>query len=205
MRVMSYFDGFNLYFGLRSKNWKKYYWLDLYALSANLLKPGQTLEKVHYVTSRSKTNGHNVVDMQRQNTYLEALAVNPSIQIQYGHYLEKIKTCRFCGATWSDYEEKMTDVNIAVQLLSDAQDNLFDVALVCSGDSDLVTPVRKLRELYPVKQVIVVFPPGRHSAELTKVATASFTIGEAKLRKSQMPNTVQRADGFNLQRPAHWK
>jgi hypothetical protein len=119
-----------------------------------------------------------LVDMQRQNTYLEALAVNPSIQIQYGHYLEKIKTCRFCGATWSDYEEKMTDVNIAVQLLSDAQDNLFDVALVCSGDSDLVTPVRKLRELYPVKQVIVVFPPGRHSAELTKVATASLLLAK---------------------------
>ena len=32
-RVVAYVDGFNLYFGLRSKGWKKYYWLDLCALA----------------------------------------------------------------------------------------------------------------------------------------------------------------------------
>jgi hypothetical protein len=32
-----------------------------------------------------------------------------------------------------------------------------------------------------------------------------FTIGEAKLRASQFPDHVQRADGFVLLRPAHWR
>ena len=36
-------DGFNLYHGLRSKGWKKYYWLDLWALAERFLRPGQTL------------------------------------------------------------------------------------------------------------------------------------------------------------------
>lgn len=39
----------------------------------------------------------------------------------------------------------MTDVNIAIQLLGDAFDDKFDVALVISGDSDLTTPVRRVR------------------------------------------------------------
>ena len=39
-RVISYIDGFNLYFGLKDKGWKRYYWLDLAALSGALLKPG---------------------------------------------------------------------------------------------------------------------------------------------------------------------
>ena len=28
-RVIAYIDGFNLYFGLKSKGWKRYYWRDL--------------------------------------------------------------------------------------------------------------------------------------------------------------------------------
>ena len=31
-RVNAYIDGFNLYFGLKSKGWRRYYWLDLRAL-----------------------------------------------------------------------------------------------------------------------------------------------------------------------------
>ena len=40
-RVAVYVDGFNLYYGLRSKGWRRYYWLDLRSLSEQLLRPGQ--------------------------------------------------------------------------------------------------------------------------------------------------------------------
>jgi len=204
-RVMVYVDGFNLYFGLRSKGWRKHYWLNLQALATALLKPGQTLECVHYFTSRIRANGRNLPDMQRQTTYLEALDTLPGLQLHFGHYLEKPKQCRQCGAQWMDYEEKMTDVNIAVQLLSDAFDDRFDTALLISGDSDLTTPVNKLRTQFPAKRLIVAFPPDRQSFELKKAANATFTIGETNLRQSQLPAQVQRADGFILQRPAHWQ
>ncbi len=204
-RVMVYVDGFNLYFGLRSKQWRKYYWLDLVALATALLKPNQTLSGVHYFTSRIRANGRNVSDMQRQTAYLEALDTLPGVQLHFGHYLEKPKQCRQCGAQWMDYEEKMTDVNIAVQLLADAFDDRFDTALLISADSDLTTPVRMLRSQFPAKRLIAVFPPGRQSFELKNTANASFTIGEANLRQSQLPAQVQRADGFILQRPAHWQ
>jgi uncharacterized LabA/DUF88 family protein len=204
-RVMVYVDGFNLYFGLRSKGWRKHYWLNLQALATALLKPGQTLQCVHYFTSRIRANGRNLPDMQRQTTYLEALDTLPGLQLHFGHYLEKPKQCRQCGAQWMDYEEKMTDVNIAVQLLSDAFDDRFDTALLISGDSDLTTPVNKLRTQFPAKRLIVAFPPDRQSFELQQAANATFTIGEANLRQSQLPAQVQRADGFILQRPAHWQ
>ena len=28
-RLIAYIDGFNLYFGLKEKGWKRYYWLDM--------------------------------------------------------------------------------------------------------------------------------------------------------------------------------
>ena len=54
-RVVTYIDGFNLYFGLRDAGLKRYYWLDLVALSSTFLLPGQTLEHVHYFTARIRT------------------------------------------------------------------------------------------------------------------------------------------------------
>ncbi len=204
-RVVAYVDGFNLYFGLKSKGWRKYYWLDLVALAQALLKPGQTLQGVHYFTTRIRTNGHNGEDMRRQLTYLEALGTLGNLQLHYGHYLEKPKKCRSCGATWLDFEEKMTDVNIAVQLLGDAFDDRFDTALLISGDSDLTTPVKQARVRFPEKRIIIAQPPGRHSVNLTQAANGYFTIGEAKLRKSQLPDPVVRPDGFVLKRPDHWQ
>ena len=52
----------------------------------------------------------------------------------------------------------MTDVNVAVELLTDAFKDQFDVALLLSADSDLVGPVETVRRLFSAKQVIVVFP-----------------------------------------------
>lgn len=204
-RVVAYVDGFNLYFGLKAKGWKKHYWLDLNGLATSLLKPGQTLAGVHYFTSRIRANGRNVADMQRQSDYLDALATLPSLTIHYGHYLQKSRRCHSCGAQWMDYEEKMTDVNIAMQLLTDAFDDHFDTALVISADSDLTTPVRQVRARFPAKRVIVAQPPGRNSVQLAGVATAAFTISETKVRQSQLPTTVTTASGYVIQCPAHWR
>lgn len=204
-RVTTYIDGFNLYFGLRSKGWRRYYWLNLHQLSLALLKPGQQLDAVHYFTARIRANGHNVDDMRRQSLYIEALQTLPDTTLHFGHFLDKPRQCRQCGAQWMDYEEKMTDVNIAVQMLADAFDDRFDTALIISADSDLTTPVSKVRQRFPAKRVVIAQPPGRRSTALCNNATGYFTIGEAKLRASQLPDQVQRADGFVLLRPTHWR
>jgi uncharacterized LabA/DUF88 family protein len=204
-RVFVYVDGFNLYFGLKSKGWRRHYWLDLAKLSGALLKPGQRLETVHYFTSRIRTTGKNQQDMQRQTCYLEALQTLPGLATHFGHFLEKPRKCLHSGAKWIGYEEKMTDVNIAVQMLNDAFADRFDLAILISGDSDLTTPLRTLREQFPTKRLIVAFPPGRKSADLSKAAHGYLSIGEAHLRQSQLPQQVVRKDGFVLQRPSTWR
>ncbi len=203
-RVTAYIDGFNLYFGLRQSGWRKYYWLDLPALVTSLLKPDQQLVATHYFTARIKTNGHNAADAKRQSDYIDALTTRPNLTTHFGQYLQKTRQCKQCGSTWPDYEEKMTDVNIAVQLLSDAFDDSFDTALIVSGDSDLTTPIQRVRQRFPSKRIIVVFPPNRHSAQLKQVAHGHLTVGEDKLKRSQLPEPVITASGYALQRPAHW-
>ena len=164
-----YIDGFNLYFGLRSKGWRRYYWADLRRLAENLLRSEQRLVAVRYFSARISARPGNPNKRKRQATYLEALETLPDFHIHFGHYLAKPQRCNACGATWDTHEEKMTDVNIAVELLGDAQDDAFDMAMILSGDSDLATAVQAVRRRYPAKRVIIAFPPARDSVQLRKV------------------------------------
>ena len=204
-RVTVYIDGFNLYFGLRSKGWRRYYWLDLHLLSNKLLRFGQRLEAVHYFTARIVPEPNNPGKSMRQDTFLDAIATLPDVHIHEGYFLPKQVSCANCKTTWQTYEEKMTDVNIATRLLGDAQDDVFDTAIVMSGDGDLATPVRAVGKRYPRKRTVIAFPPGRHATALVHAATAHFTIGRGVIKDSQLPSKITKPDGYVLTRPPSWK
>jgi uncharacterized LabA/DUF88 family protein len=202
VNVICYIDGFNLYHGLRSKGWRKYYWLDLWALAERFLLSGQTLVEVVYCTTKIK---NDPAGQQRQLTFIDALqAHRPGLRVVYGHYLAKQMHCFTCNHSYTRHEEKMTDVNIACHMLTDAMDNRFDVALVLSGDSDLVPPVQTVRQRWPQKRVIAVFPPGRKSDALRRAANGQKWIAEADLRQCQLPGVVPLAGGRVATCPAEW-
>ena len=60
-RVIVYIDGFNLFFGLRSKGWRKYYWLDFARLAQTLIKPAQQLEELRREDDRRQHRGKAAV------------------------------------------------------------------------------------------------------------------------------------------------
>jgi uncharacterized LabA/DUF88 family protein len=202
VRVVVYVDGFNLYFGLRERYGRKYLWLDLQVLAASLLRPDQSLEKVRYFTARVR---NDVVGQQRQSDYLDALGEHsPLVEMRDGRFQEKSRSCRECGNTWKVFEEKETDVNIAVALMGDAVRNHFDTALLISADSDLCPAVRETKSLFPKKRIVVAFPPSRHSAELKRVVDGFVFIGDDKIRRGQLPDPVVTKTGIVLRRPKHW-
>ncbi len=112
----------------------------------------------------------------------DALTTQGEITCHFGHYLPMDKQFRIYGAIWTCHKEKMTDVNIATQLLADAYDDHYDTAFVVSGDSDLTTPVRQFRIRFPNKRLIIAFPPTQCSAELKKAAHGPFVIDVDKMR-----------------------
>ena len=154
-RVIVYIDGFNLYYGLRERQWRRYYWLDIHRLAENLLRSHQKLIAVRYFTTRIAPRPK--AKRRRQDTFIEALETLPDLTIHFGRFLSKEITCKKCGKTRQTYEEKMTDVNIAIELLCDAQDDLFDTAIIVSGDGDLVSPINTILRRFPEKHVVVAF------------------------------------------------
>ena len=204
-RVIAYIDGFNLYYGIKQKGWRRFYWLNVEALSRSLLAHDQELRATKYFTALMSSTPSDPDKSRRQTTYIEALETLPDLQVFFGHFLAKPMKCLKCGVTWTSYEEKRTDVNIAIEMLNDAYQNRFDTALLISGDSDLAGMVEMIRHLFPQKRIVVAFPPARNSNELRKVVNYAFTIGRDKLVASQFPDAVTKPDGFTLHRPQRWR
>ncbi len=200
-RVNVYVDGFNLYFGMKAANFDKYKWLNIKLLIKNLLHSNQKLMKIKYFTSRISNDPDK---QKRQTTYIEALE-SIGIKIYYGHYQKSIIECRTCGNKWIKFNEKMTDVNIATQMLKDAYNDKYDIAMLISGDSDLISPIKIIHNNFINKRVFVVFPPKRHNNSISIVAKGSMVIGRKKLADSQFDKKIQKKDGFILKKPKEWK
>jgi uncharacterized LabA/DUF88 family protein len=200
-RVTAYVDGYNLYCGLRSKGWRKFYWLNIQDLIKHSLKPKQDLVTTKYFTTFVKRplGRHN-----RQALFIEALETLSNFQIFYGHFLGDEIKCHKCGHTYETHHEKMTDVIIAVELMSDAFMDLFDTAFIVSGDSDLVGPIKAVKTLFHHKKIVSAFPPNRVSKALMREAHAFFYIGRNTLAKSQFPDTITKPDGYVIKRPSKW-
>lgn len=200
-KVIAYIDGFNLYFGIVEAGFNHCKWLDLKMLVQNLLKPYQELVEVKYFTSRVNNNPDK---QKRQSLYIDALD-SIGVKIIYGNYQDGNVTCLRCGHVWKSAKEKMTDVNIATAIIIDAYKNEYDMAMLISGDTDLIPPIREVHSIFKDKRVMIAFPPKRHNKVLAILAKGSFIIGRKKLNESQLNEEVISRSGYKIRIPESWK
>ncbi|MCX5994049.1 MAG: NYN domain-containing protein [Chloroflexi bacterium] len=201
-RVIAYIDGFNLYFGLKEKGWRRYYWLNVKSLCQSLLKSPQHLVNVKYFTSRITSPPDK---RKRQSTFLEVLNTIEGIELYFGKYQVTPYICEQCGHPNDIPEEKMTDVQIATELVSDAYQNKYDTAFIISADRDLVPSIEKIRSKPLDKRAVIVFPPMRTNDDLRGVANAYIHITESELKKSLLPPEITKIGGYVLKCPIEWQ
>lgn len=200
-KIIFYIDGFNLYFGLRSKNWKKYYWLDLVKFCERFIRPHQELIKVNYFSAIQKSKGKQ----DRQDLFLSANKLNPKFHLFLGKFLEK--NINHNGQIIKTFEEKETDVHIAVQMIRDVALNQCDVSVLISADSDLIPPIDFINEIKPTHKIFIYFPPARFSYDLKQKATNYISLNnhEQKFKDSVFPEEITLPNGYILKRPSKWQ
>ena len=200
-KVIAYIDGFNLYFGIVEAGFNYCKWLNLKLLVENLLKPNQELIEVKYFTSRVSNNPDK---QKRQSLYIDALE-SIGIKIIYFNYQDGKVICKRCGHIWKSAKEKMTDVNIATSIIIDAYKNKYDIAMLISGDTDLIPPIREVYSIFKDKRVLIAFPPKRHNKVLAIAAKGSFVIGRKKLVESQLEEEMISLTGYKIIIPSTWR
>ena len=205
-RSIVYVDGFNLYYGMvKNTKWK---WLDLQRFFT-LLRQDDDIQTIKYFTALID-GSHRA----HQETYLLALNTLPKIEIIFGKFKTRqvqcrVKNCTFRGSRFFQMpEEKRTDVNIALHILTDAVFDRCERFVIVSGDSDLVPAAAAAREVAPDKEIIVYVPavtPIRGAAvELRSVADKHRTLPRSLLPRTQLPPKVPDGRGGWILKPATW-
>jgi uncharacterized LabA/DUF88 family protein len=99
-------------------------------------------------------------------------------------------------------EEKGSDVNLATHLLHDAHMGRFDVAVVVSNDSDLLEPIKIVRNELQ-RKVGILNPHPTPSRALLPHIDFIKQIRAGVLRASQFPARLTDTNG-TFSRPTGW-
>jgi uncharacterized LabA/DUF88 family protein len=207
MRTIVYIDGFNLYYGAVRKT--PYKWLNLRKLCGYLL-PDHHIVRLKYFTAKINARPGEPEQPIRQQTYLRALETLPNLEVHLGHFLTHTVRMPLAnplpgGPRFAEVvktEEKGSDVNLASHLLHDAHRGRYDVAVVISNDSDLVEPMKLVRQDLGLK-VGVLCPYPRPACDIVRNATFVKPIRKGVLAASQFPTTLSdRVGAFH--KPLAW-
>lgn len=226
MRTNVYIDGFNLYYGLLKGT--EFKWLDLERFCDQLL-PKNDVQRIVYCTAKVDPRPHDPDQPMRQLTYLRALSTLPRVTIEYGTFLSSVirqplvesdpRNGRWMSAanrpvpktdedgavvtSWVlKTEEKGSDVNLAAHLMRDAYRGDCECSVIISNDSDLLTPIRMVKEdLGLVIGLVLPRPHGSH--ELKRLADFVIKPRQHQLANSQLPLLLDDAHG-TIQKPVNW-
>lgn len=97
-------------------------------------------------------------------------------------------------------EEKGSDVNLGVHLVRDAFKMAFDEAIVVTNDTDLVEPIRIVKQELNMN-VTIVSPAENVAGSFRKLRIKILHIRESDLKRSQFPDQIT---GTNIRKPPSW-
>ncbi|MBH1971004.1 MAG: NYN domain-containing protein [Moraxellaceae bacterium] len=200
MKTIVFIDGYNLYYGLLRRS--PYKWLDLYALFQHHVLQNADVSEIRYYTAPVLARMSDDVDSpKRQRTYLQALrkhqphkvtiiegkmvAATPFSRlvkpIAEAPTLDKVQVYRF--------EEKQSDVNMAVDMVVSALTNRCEQIVLCSNDSV------SIKQCAPHIRLGLVTPIRNESAravskDLSQYADWSKVLSQIHLANSQLPAKI---------------
>lgn len=211
-RCIVYVDGFNLYFGVLEDH-PEWRWLNLQTFCESL-RPDEDVVAIKYCTAKIDPKKAKSDRRDRQELYLRALETLPKVKQILGRYQMRRVTCRApacsLSAQYDSPEEKKTDVNLAVQMISDAIDGAAETIVLISGDSDLEPAVEMVKRRFGHIRIIVyipVLPNPKNPRSNFFYRGIQVPCGEMPIKgipENQFPAVIQTANGGKIIRPAEW-
>lgn len=207
-KILVLIDGFNYYHKLAKyqKNQKECVkWLDYKSLltasiESHLRTSNFDLEVIFFTAIAT----HRSLESQlRHRIYIKALRQS-GVKVVLGEFKEKrIAPCVDCQQKSRDekiikHEEKHTNVNIAITMLEKAMTNQFDRVYLLSEDNDYVPVLKRVKELYPEKEIIICPPPQKcycvHNLLRASKENYFYRFKWNQIKHFQFPDVYQ---GFN--------
>ncbi len=214
MRTILYIDGFNMYFSAVKGTPLR--WLNPVSLVQNSF-PKNHIVSTKYFTARVSALLGDPDQPVRQDVYWRALRTLPNFVIIEGIFRTRKVRAKVVNPPPSTIEvfkteEKGSDVNLGAHLLVDAFYNRFDAAIVVTGDSDLITPIKMVVEV--LKKPVGVLNPQRLSGPGRQAIRSSAGLQDAasfykngvrweQLKAAQFPDSMEDSSG-SFTKPSVW-
>jgi len=165
--VIIYIDGSNFYFSVKKRFNRP---IDIEKFCKKLVNENNLIKINYYIAPIGLSNLKMYAEQQK---FFEKLRKINKLNIVLGR-LEKRKRD---GETY--FVEKATDVNLALDIVLDAQANEYDEALLISNDGDFSGAIKAVTERFSKKITYVAIGNNKMTSyHLKKVASSTFEINE---------------------------
>ncbi len=197
LRGAVYVDGFNLYHRIHDSRPRQNHlkWLDLNRLSRLICsRHGIAVVKTAFFTAIPD----EPIDVrERHKTYITALRSVNVESVEGHHVIDPGSKKR---------QEKQTDINLALHLIRDAHDNVFDCAYILSSDSDQAATAKMLKAWFPNKYLIGIAPPtNKVPDKLITYADTHFELTMLDVEKCVFDDPLIGRSGKPIPRPDEYR
>lgn len=131
------------------------------------LMRGRQLVRIYYYNCPLPQDTDEEIRSAQQK-FFGALQRVPYLELRLGRLVRRDSVCPNCHMAHTGYEEKGVDMRIGIDLLKGAHSDLYDTAVLVTGDSDLREAVQAVKD-FGKHVEIVEFPHGT-SRELVAAA-----------------------------------
>jgi len=169
-------------------------WFDYWALAESFLHqinvPGQKeLTSVDYFSAYAHFRGP--LHVKRHRALVDANK-GRGVVAHMHRFKKRRRKCHDCRVTQTSHEEKETDVAMAIHLMRLFAEDKVDVAVLVTGDTDLLPAIKATFELWPHAMIWAGFPYKRKNKELAEALTGSFRIGPGAYPRLALRDTATR-------------
>lgn len=169
-------------------------WQDLWRLSKLICqRHNTTLVKVTFCTAVPDEPNDVKARHLTYNTALKAVGVTNIL----GHHIIDPDSRK--------RTEKQSDINVALHLVRDASENLYDCAYILSADSDQAATAAMYKDWFPDKYLIGVAPPNSKVPDKVKTyADAHFSLAMIDVEKCVFDDPLIGKSGKPIPRPVEY-
>lgn len=209
-KCIVYIDGYNWYHAI-FKNRPELKWLNIQTFFESLRIDDDVIA-IKLFSAMINPNPDPDA-LERQKKYFAALETLPKLKIILGKFQPRQVTCRSkCRGIYIVDEEKKTDVNMAVALMSDAVDGLAERLCIVSGDSDIQPAIEWVSTRFRHLKIVVYVPALAQDQSNRRLdsyrhagAVECKFLPLEDLARHQLKHTFKLPDGTFACRPESWK
>jgi len=204
-----YIDGYNFFYSIKN-HWLEnkadndicLAWCDFARLVVEQIfadRKGYRLAKIRYFTAKVPSNPKYSREKEAQKVWLEALSAVPNLEIHYGFFTQKTKYPK-------ERQEKQTDVNIAVEMITDSFEADCTHAILITNDADLQPAAEKIIKKMSFEIWVPPFVDKNAAwrSFCKKHKLPYHQLSRDMLFASRLPEQVSTSDG-SVECPKYWR